>query len=97
MIFDLFVDDLVRQLNRREIDPSIAVEMLVTRVRDELGTRASSSMMSGLERYIDTACHRHFGGDCSDTSMQTFLVRQIKRLGKGRLAAPQEDGEIVWI
>ena len=97
MAFDQDIDELVQRLNLREIDPAQAAEIIKGRVREELGARATGGSMSGLEGYIDASCQRQFGGDADDKSMQRLLIRQIKRLGRGRLAAPQEDGQVVWI
>ena len=95
--FNRDIDDLVKRLNRRELEPSQASELILRLVEEHLGARATPTVLSGLEKYLDAACRRHFGGDCDDSSLQTFLARQVKRLTSGRLAPPQVDGEIVWI
>ncbi len=97
MAFESDIDDLVVRLNRRELDAPEASELIMARVNEELGARVATTPMASLRQHIDIACARHFGSDCADKSFQTFLSRQVIRSRKGRLAAPQVEGEVVWI
>ncbi len=96
MSFEQDIDAIVKRLNSRDLGSREGCEVLLERVRIELGGRATPRVLEGIQRFLEGACARHFGGDPEDRSTQQFLQRQVKRVA-GRLAAPQEDGEIVWI
>jgi hypothetical protein len=94
---DLEIDTIVKCLNRREFDAPTAAAKIKALVRSHLGPTIAEQPLAEIERYVDAACARQFGGDCEDLTLQTELKRRVKRMNCRRFMPPLLDGNVVWL
>jgi hypothetical protein len=97
MDFEQGVISVIRRLKLGEISAAEASPLLCEFTRIELDLQADAPLMAELRAFTESACSRHFGGDPDDDSMLNFILRRVKRLRSGRLTAPVQDGDVVWI